>query len=119
MDEGDGHEAAGGEFEDGTEEDADETTPSCFEGLVELFAADEFAEDGTNEGAKNDTYCAKEKSDDNADGTTPHSPSGSAIVFGAPCRNNIVQNGDDEHYDTPYKKELPAEINAVGGLRNP
>ena len=49
LDEGDGHKAAGNEFEDRSEKDADETTPSCFEGFFKLFAGDEFTENSANE----------------------------------------------------------------------
>ena len=119
LDEGDGHEATGDQFEDRTEEDTDETTPACFEGLIELFAADEFSDNGANERAKNDTHRAKEKSDKDTDCTTPHSPLGTTIVFGAPGRHDIVKNRNNDHHNTPDKQELPTEINPVGSLCNP
>ena len=92
---GGGHKAAGNEFDDRSEEDTDETAPSCFEGFGELFSGDEFAKDCAYKRTKDDTYRAKEKSDENADSTTPHSPFSSAVVLGTPCRDNIIQNGDD------------------------
>ena len=40
---GNSHETAGDEFENRAKEDAHETTPACFEGVVEGFTADQFA----------------------------------------------------------------------------
>ena len=119
LDEGDGHEAAGNEFEDGSKEDADEATPACFESICELLAGNEFAEDSAYERAKDDTYGAKEKSHKDADCTTPHAPFRSAVMLGAPCRHNIVQDGDDDDYNAPNKEELPGEIHLVCGLCDP
>ena len=113
------HKAAGDKFENGTKEDTYETTPACFEGLVELFTGDEFAENSTYERTKDDTYCAKEKSDKDTYRTTPHSPFCASIVLRTPRRNDIVENGDHDGNNAPYEQELPTEIDTVGGLRDP
>ena len=119
LNECDQHKAAGDQFENGSEKDAYKTTPSCFEGFVELFASDELAEYSPNERAQDNADCAKEKSDENADGTPPHSPFGTAIMLCAPSWNDIVENRDDDGDNSPNKEKLPTEVNAVGRLCDP
>ena len=113
------HETAGNKFEDGAEKNADEATPACFEGFCELLAGNKFAKDSSYERPQDNTYGAKEKANEDADCTAPHSPFCAAIVLRSPCRNDIVQNGYNDDHNAPNKEELPAEIHLICGLCDP
>lgn len=127
LDEGGGHETAADEFEDRADENADETTPSRTEGGSDILSVNltmqsdcqQFEEDGTDQRAENNAYGAKEKSDEDAEGATPHAILRSAKLLGAPSRHRIVEYGNNERDDTPYKQKLPGEIHPIGGLRDP
>ena len=127
LDEGEDHQTAADEFEDGADENADETTPSRTEGGSDILSVNltmqsdcqQFEEDGTDQRAENNAYGAKEKSDKDAEGATPHAILRSAKLLGAPSRHRIVEYGNNERDDAPYKQELPGEIHPIGGLRDP
>jgi len=119
LEEGDGHEAAADEFEEGAEKETDETAPPCTKGGSDFLTAEQFAYDGTDQRTDDDTGSAEEQTDEHAYRTTPHTVFGAAELLGAPCRNDVVQYGNHNGHDTPDEQHLPREIDAVSGLRDP